>query len=1284
MVRIPIFVSSTFNDFHVERDALRSKLLPILNEVAAPYGATVTLIDLRWGVVADDSVNDAREESILAVCRDEINQASPLFIGLLGSRFGTPVSVAKSAWLLGSDISASNGKAASVTAHEVGQALEIPAMRPVFAVRHLTGPHPRGWADVDQTDVQLLRDRVREAACQQSEVTVLDYTLAWSKATGPSAHDVTMFVESLAGFVKPLVRSRARDLCATDVDSTGSRTTRSPSRVVREPVIDNITAVLRSAEGLGCVLLGPSGIGKSTLSVDIVDRLEADHWNIVRVSIDSLLGTATTRSIVSTVCTGLGVSDVTPSGSISTTAKEEEDWLLTHWKGVVADLPDRTLVVLDGLDSLAVGPDRTAMPFLTDLRGTSARFLVTTTDDDQARLLDRRGMTVVTTPPLEPGDVVLAVQGHAATERRELPVSVTEILASHPRSGLWTSLAVARLVGLGAADFKRAEQMERNGIPPGESIKRVLSETARALPDSDAALATTILKAATTHSAHGSTLLGLLATCRSGLSTEDLAALTGASQLEISRLRWTLGPHLADHHHPGRLTFDHGLVRAAASEGVSQAQRRHLHKELAGYAVSQIVKTDVSDRAADAVWHSLLSNSVEALSSTVQALQEAGVPTAVLSGQIVVAMSTSEREQRPVFAHILESIKSMSEDAVRYFRDALAAVFEQDQDWNLTSRQRASLLLYLSTTFPAVGEGFSTLLALRLGEAYMEDRQFRRARIAFEKTPGGDPGIAARGQMRLAELCATEGKFAMGLTHARTAVDLVREEPSYHIHAWESWKLVRHLTWDLGSSEEYAAAITESLRVGKAIQASGLITPSLHEEYRRLIAESVDPRRPVSVGATARRITEAGEVQPDVSPVDESDRRELVEQLDNRPDDLKLLVALSTKDRELAAAWAGVDPGRARELLNEALEVASRLAAIAPGSPVFRKLLADAHAAGADIVESGNWEARLGPLRKALAVLDALVDEFPLRPYVLAQTSVQAKLGLSEHLCGDTAEGSRHCLAALETLSLLSEEAEDRATIERRLFAAAIMVVTVLDTAELWADVLLTIRRAANAASAPEDEDVLVGQFARYLASIAARAETAKDPVLLHELGDTWRCLGRALVRFEGQEERTRRMIHGCAVQGDAFDAQAHALKKDWRKALEYQQLATAGYRIDKLKSRALLQDYLAALDAQHRAALGCGERELAHRTVQELVKESRSATELHADDPRFHRTYVIALLREVALLDHRNREPGSGGQRQRSLALAKSILADMRLRGLLRPGDEALEAHVERALAAG
>lgn len=96
---ISIFVSSTFKDMDLERDCLNLYIVPKLNEYFNPKGYYVQLIDLRWGISTEDTIDEkSKEQAILNTCLNVIDNCRPFFIGFVGKRYGwiPPIEVQKS------------------------------------------------------------------------------------------------------------------------------------------------------------------------------------------------------------------------------------------------------------------------------------------------------------------------------------------------------------------------------------------------------------------------------------------------------------------------------------------------------------------------------------------------------------------------------------------------------------------------------------------------------------------------------------------------------------------------------------------------------------------------------------------------------------------------------------------------------------------------------------------------------------------------------------------------------------------------------------------------------------------------------------------------------------------------------------------------------------------------------------------------------------------------------------------------------------------------------------
>lgn len=80
-----IFISSTFQDMHAERDMIQNIVQPAVNQKLNEQGEYVSFSDLRWGI---DTMTDATKHKILDACFNEIDSCKPFFIVFIGGRYG--------------------------------------------------------------------------------------------------------------------------------------------------------------------------------------------------------------------------------------------------------------------------------------------------------------------------------------------------------------------------------------------------------------------------------------------------------------------------------------------------------------------------------------------------------------------------------------------------------------------------------------------------------------------------------------------------------------------------------------------------------------------------------------------------------------------------------------------------------------------------------------------------------------------------------------------------------------------------------------------------------------------------------------------------------------------------------------------------------------------------------------------------------------------------------------------------------------------------------------------
>jgi len=83
--RVYVFISSTFNDMHAERDYLVKQVFPRLQEWCERRKLRLVDIDLRWGVTEADATENRR---VVQVCLERIDACRPFFLCFLGQRRG--------------------------------------------------------------------------------------------------------------------------------------------------------------------------------------------------------------------------------------------------------------------------------------------------------------------------------------------------------------------------------------------------------------------------------------------------------------------------------------------------------------------------------------------------------------------------------------------------------------------------------------------------------------------------------------------------------------------------------------------------------------------------------------------------------------------------------------------------------------------------------------------------------------------------------------------------------------------------------------------------------------------------------------------------------------------------------------------------------------------------------------------------------------------------------------------------------------------------------------------
>lgn len=593
MTTIPLFLSSTFRDFHRERDILVREIAPQLDDAVRTFGCRVEMIDLRWGVGGDvakeeDAVKHAR---VLSVCFDEIERARPLFVGLVGHRYGWIPPTLTASNVAGNRVAVDpTGMSATALEIEFG-AFTSPEqpMHAVFFLRTFSGEHPADFLDADPAPVERLRERIRSAAASNPRWSVNDYVL---EADSGRIEDFTSFAEVAARVLTEAVVARAQSLPAQPADPiVAAEQLFFESRAVvtgRETLIGRAVGLLLA--GTSVCLLGESGMGKSAIWCQGIDRAGRSRA-AVRAAIASSELLTSNSAVVRRLASQM---DLTPP------PVKDDRALLDWWRDQLGNR-EGLVVGVDGIDSLDPG---SAREDLGCVLGMPATHFVTTTDHGHAERLRANGFVILEVGPLSAQTSAAAASALLARLQRTLPQRAIELLADQPRSPLWLQLALGEITSLGEEDFAEIDHDDPVRAL-GELVEGTITQLPPDVPNMIRRQTSRIGRRLGVNPANA--ILSGLALSRSGLAPKDLTTSMGVSELDVAVVRHSFGGLICERGLDGRLGFAHAAVKIAIDASfplTDDGYRQDLHRRIAQTLGDRDTISD-QIRHADALWHAL-------------------------------------------------------------------------------------------------------------------------------------------------------------------------------------------------------------------------------------------------------------------------------------------------------------------------------------------------------------------------------------------------------------------------------------------------------------------------------------------------------------------------------------------------------------------------------------------------------------------------------------------------------------------------------------------------------
>jgi Domain of unknown function (DUF4062)/NACHT domain len=561
---VRVFLSSTFDDMHAEREHLIKVVFPNLRDQLRPHRVELIDVDLRWGVGRDQAEN----ERVLTLSLDQIDESRPFFIALVGSRYGWPMSQfsdelrRKFPWI-------KPQPPRSLTDLEISHgALNDSAWmsRALFCIRDAavleTIPEPFRHQSYVETKTSAIRKlaelKQRIEACGYP---IERYSCRWSSDAPlrpTRSHgrlvDLDDFGQRVQSWLWFAIRAELKLLApaseeplewmAEEADMHERyRETCRASHVPRAALNRELLAYASSDSDQLCLLTGPAGSGKSAALAHFIRTFRLQHPKALVVGhfIGATPRSTSLRELLGRLCeemkARLKLALPIPAG----TAER-----LSVFLGLLMGVPSRVRLVLvfDGLERLDPDHDAHTLHWLPERLRAHVKIVAACRDDGSPHpVLSAFGQRNCLRTPMEPlsdEERLQIAQTLPRMPARALGPDRLEELLANPatRNPLFLTVALEELRA-GSSGLTVEEWLARLPTParPGSTEPPALARLFEGLLHR--------LEEEFDHELVPTTL-ALLVSARRGLSEQELRDLTADCQLHselFPLLRW-LRPYL--------------------------------------------------------------------------------------------------------------------------------------------------------------------------------------------------------------------------------------------------------------------------------------------------------------------------------------------------------------------------------------------------------------------------------------------------------------------------------------------------------------------------------------------------------------------------------------------------------------------------------------------------------------------------------------------------------------------------------------------------------------------
>ena len=613
-MNVSIFISSTFNDMHAERDYIRKKVIPKLIDELAQYQVNIQVTDLRWGVNTLTVDEGEREAKVLHVCVDALQNTKPYFIALLGERYGWVPSIEKIKMVkssLSSDLQTTLGDlehTISVTEMEIRLGAigkdsllnhSFFCFRNYESYEGMTVIEKQEYIDRLSNNPQQknnsvllehLKDRIR-TQCEQAQLNdhIIEYTAKWN----PKRHTFEQLNSFGDMLYDRILYDVKRDLLKEkqnfdneiqerdDIFLSNFIASHKEGFVGRQCDINDIVnffidsrkpnAVLTGKTGY--FLTGSSGCGKSSLFSMVYSRLiqiaERQSFYILAHAAGVSPESVGVKNMIEKWCRQMSKSLADDTTSTDTDPISQDNYLQVFFK-LVSRIQAKgisPIILIDSLDSFEQSDIIKGFQFIpyqvpffcTSLPGYADKIV-----------LEHPYFMIKNLGAFEESDARLLINSTLKSNFKDLP-DIRECLLSKKNengkpayeSPMWLRMALAILMELGEEDFRAIHKIHAQ--KEDEKINRYLVQIIQSFPTEVDGLFSLFINLTCRYFNPMLTrkVLTFMAIAQYGIREEVLADLLRRrwDQLEFNSIRYWLRDFVKCNNYDHRWFFTHSILR---------------------------------------------------------------------------------------------------------------------------------------------------------------------------------------------------------------------------------------------------------------------------------------------------------------------------------------------------------------------------------------------------------------------------------------------------------------------------------------------------------------------------------------------------------------------------------------------------------------------------------------------------------------------------------------------------------------------------------------------------